>query len=46
MMTMRTSASILACNEEADPLVKGMDAQRANDPVYRACLRARLTTDR
>jgi hypothetical protein len=36
--------------ESADPLVKGMDAQRANDPAYRAayrtCMQTRLSRSR
>jgi len=30
--------------ESADPLAKGMDAQRANDPAYRAAYRACMQT--
>jgi len=36
------TGSIVA--ESADPLVKGMDAQRAKDPAYRAAYRACMQT--
>ena len=46
----RSDPSGSIVTETPDPLAKGMDAQRANDPAYRAayrdCLQARLSRGR